>query len=90
MNIIQAEKPMMAVLTDEQTNALEVAIKTVDRNLSIHCIDYSIGTVDVAMTYNHGTPNEWTENKFISVNVNADSAPTIFHDVFNKVYDRCI
>ena len=90
MNIIQAEKPMMAVLTDEQINALETIVKTVDRNLSVDCIDYSRGTVDVAMTYNKGTKDEWTEKRFITVNVNADSAPTIFHDVFNKVYDRCI
>lgn len=90
MNIIQAENPSMTVLTDDQINALETVIKTVDHNLSIDCIDYSKGTVDVAMTYNHGTPNEWTEKQFISVNVNADSAPAIIHDVFNKVYDRCI
>ena len=90
MKTVKSENPRMNVLSDDQIQTIEKAIQFIDKNLSIHEINYDTGTVSVAMTYNKGTPNEWTEQNFIVVNVNADSEPALFKDVFNQVYSRCI
>lgn len=68
---------------------LQKFIQIVDKNLSIGEIDYGKGEIKVAMTYNKGTPEEWVEQDFIVVNVNADSVPAACHDVYTKVYERC-
>lgn len=92
MKIIEPKdgKRKMAELTPETINTLEQAIKTVDKTLSIELVDYSTGTINVGITYNRGTANEWTNKEFIPVNVNGDSVAAAFHDVYTAAYDRCI
>ena len=68
---------------------LQKFIQIVDKNLSIGEIDYGKGEIKVAMTYNKGTPDEWVEQDFIVVNVNADSVSAACHDVYTQVYERC-
>lgn len=80
----------MSEIQSETVKTLEQAIQTVDRTLTIELIDYSTGTINVGITYNKGTDQEWTNKEFIVVNVACDSAATAFHDVYTAVYDRCI
>ena len=79
----------MSYISEDVLETLQKFIQIVDKNLSIGEIDYGKGEIKVAMTYNRGTPDEWVEQDFIVVNVNADSVPAACHDVYTKVYDRC-
>lgn len=90
MKIIESDNPRMATIPDEVLDTLEKAIRTVDPNLSIAKVDYASGTVSVAITYNRDTRNQWTDEDFLQVNVNADSVAAAFRDVYSKAYDRCI
>ena len=80
--INEKNDPLMAVLSDKQLDTLT------DEHLDLAEINYDTGTVHVSMTYNEGTPQQFTEHDFIVVNVGADSVPAIFKDVFTAVYDR--
>lgn len=88
MKVISSEKPRMSVLSDEKARTLEDAIRVFDRNLSIAEIDYQAGTIHVGITY-RGTDNEWTDDRFLSINVNCDSVSAIFWDVIKAVHERC-
>lgn len=90
MKIIESDNPRMATIPDDVLDTLEKAIRTVDPGLSISKVDYASGTVSVAITYNWGTPDQWTDGNFLQVNVNADSVAAAFRDVYAKAYDRCI
>lgn len=90
MKVISSENPRMSVLSDEQARTLEDAIRTFDRDISIAEIDYRTGTIHVGITYNRGTDGEWTDDRFLSINVNCDSVSAIFWDVIKAVHDRCI
>lgn len=85
-----AGHPSMAVLSEQDIELLDRCIRLIDRNLELDSIDYSAGTVSVAITYNRGTGNEWVKHDFIQVNVACDSIPAIFRDVYGQVYDRCM
>ena len=80
----------MSEINPETVKTLEQAIQTVDRHLSIELIDYSTGAINIGMTYNQGTANEWTNKEFLVVNVACDSVAAAFHDVYTAAYDRCI
>lgn len=80
----------MSEINPETVKTLEQAIQTVDRHLSIELIDYSTGVINIGMTYNQGTANEWTNKEFLVVNVACDSVAAAFHEVYTAAYDRCI
>lgn len=80
--------PLMAVLSDKQLDTLKDLVKITSEHLDLAEINYDTGTVHVSMTYNEGTPKQFTEHDFIVVNVGSDSVPTTFKDVFTAVYDR--
>lgn len=86
--INEKNDPLMAVLSDKQLETLKDLVKLTDEHLDLAEINYDTGTVHVSMTYNEGTPKQFTEHDFIVVNVGADSVPAIFKDVFTAVYDR--
>jgi hypothetical protein len=83
-------KPCMAILDNMQLNTLDQAIKTVDPNVAIHTVNYDTGIIYISITYNRDTKDQWTNERFMEINVASDSVPAIFYDVFTRVYDRCI
>lgn len=89
MKVISSENPRMSVLSDEKARTLEDTIRVFDRNLGIAEIDYQTGTIHVGITYNRGTDGEWTNDRFLSINVNCDSVSAIFWDVIRATHDRC-
>ena len=92
MYTVISTKPGKAMdeLAQELAVTLETTLKTIDRDLALDTIDYDRGIVQVSLTYNRGKDTEWVKRDFIQVNVNCDSVPAIFRDVFNRVYDRCM
>jgi hypothetical protein len=82
--------PCMSILDNMQLNTLDQAIKTVDPNVAIHTVNYDTGLIYISITYNRGTKDQWTNERFMEINVASDSVPAIFYDVFTRVYDRCI
>lgn len=80
----------MSILDNMQLNTLDQAIKTVDPNVAIHTVNYDTGIIYISITYNKGTKDQWTNERFMEINVASDSVPAIFYDVFTRVYDRCI
>lgn len=83
-------KPCMVILDNMQLNTLDQAIKTVDPNVAIDTVNYDTGIIYISITYNKDTKNQWTNNRFMEINVATDSVPSIFYDVFTRVYKRCI
>lgn len=82
--------PCMAILDNMQLNTLDQAIKTVDPNVAIHTVNYDTGIISISFTYNKGTKDQWTNERFMETNVASDSVPAIFYDVFTMVYSSCI
>lgn len=82
--------PCMSILDEMQLNTLDQAIKTVDHNVAIDTVNYDTGIIHISITYNMGTKDQWTNERFMEINVASDSVPAIFYDVFTRVYDRCI
>ena len=82
--------PCMAILDSMQLNTLDQAIKTVDHNVAIDTVNYDTGIIYISFTYNKGTKDQWTNERFMEINVASDSVPAIFYDVFTRVYERCI
>lgn len=82
--------PCMATLDNMQLNTLDQAIKTVDPNVAIDTVNYDTGIISISITYNKGTKDQWTNERFMEINVASDSVPAIFYDVFTRVYERCI
>ena len=88
--INQNNKPCMSILGNMQLNTLDQAIKTVDPNVAIATVNYDTGIIYISITYNKGTKDQWTNERFMEINVASDSVPAIFYDVFTRVYERCI
>lgn len=88
--INQNNNPCMAILGNMQLNTLDQAIKTVDPNVAINTVNYDTGVIYISITYNKGTKDQWTNERFMEINVASDSVPAIFYDVFTRVYERCI
>lgn len=88
MTVKEAEngKRAMALLTDNETEILEQAVKLVDPRIGISEIDYAGGTITLSYLYNVGTEHEWTDGLFRTVNVGADSRAAIVKDVMEKVF----
>jgi len=82
--------PCMSILDNMQLNTLDQAIKTVDPNVAIDTVNYDTGIIYISITYNKDTKDQWTNERFMEINVASDSVPAIFYDVFTRVYDRCI
>lgn len=82
--------PCMSILGNMQLNTLDQAIKTVDPNVAIDTVNYDTGIIYISITYNKDTKDQWTNERFMEINVASDSVPAIFYDVFTRVYDRCI
>lgn len=82
--------PRMSILDSSQLDTLDRAIKTVDPNVAIDTVDYDTGVVYISITYNRGTKDQWTNHRFMEINVASDSVPAVFYDVFTRVYERCI
>lgn len=83
-------KPCMDILDNMQLNTLDQAIKTVDPNVAIDTVNYDTGIIYISITYNKDTKDQWTNERFMEINVASDSVPAIFYDVFTRVYERCI
>lgn len=83
-------KPCMSILDNLQLNTLDQAIKTVDPSVAIGTVNYDTGIICISITYNKDTKDQWTNERFMEINVASDSVPAIFYDVFTQVYDRCI
>ncbi len=88
--INQNNKPCMATLDNMQLNTLDQAIKTVDPNVAIHTVNYDTGIISISITYNKGTKDQWTNERFMEINVASDSVAAAFYDVYTRVYKRCI
>ena len=88
--INQNNNPCMSIFDNMQLNTLDQAIKTVDPNVAIHTVNYDTGIISISITYNKGTKDQWTNERFMEINVASDSVPAIFYDVFTMVYKRCI
>ena len=83
-------KPCMPILDNMQLKTLDQAIKTVDPNVAIDTVNYDTGIISISITYNKDTKEQWTNDRFMEINVASDSVPAIFYDVFTRVYERCI
>ena len=79
-------KRAMALLSDNEAEILEQAVKLVDPRIGISEIDYAGGTITLSYLYNAGTEHEWTDGMFLTVNVGADSRAAIVKDVMDKVF----
>lgn len=88
--INQNNNPCMSILGNMQLNTLDQAIKTVDPNVAINTVNYDTGIISISITYNKDTKDQWTNERFMEINVASDSVPAIFYDVFTRVYERCI
>ena len=88
--INQNNNPCMATLDNMQLNTLDQAIKTVDPNVAIHTVNYDTGIISISITYNKGTKDQWTNERFMEINVASDSVAAAFYDVYTRVYKRCI
>ena len=80
----------MPVLSTDQLTCLEKAIQTTDPNVYIAKTDYIERKVYIGIMYNVGTPNFFKEDDFIVIEIESNSVPDIFNEVFNQVYDRCM
>lgn len=91
INIIET-KPRRAMdqFSSVELDILDKAIKTVDPSVAIDTINYDTGIIQVSITYNLNTPNQWTNHNFMQINVNAESVAAAFHEVYEHVYQRCI
>ena len=88
--INQNNKPCMSIFDNMQLNTLDQAIKTVDPNVAIHTVNYDTGIISISITYNKGTKDQWTNERFMEINVASDSVAAAFYDVYTRVYKRCI
>jgi len=82
--------PCMSILDNMQLNTLDQAIKTVDPSVAIDTVNYDTGIISISITYNKGTKDQWTNERFMEINVASDSVAAAFYDVYTRVYDRCI
>lgn len=82
--------PCMSIIDSATLDTLDQAIKTVDPNVAIDTVNYDTGVISISITYNKGTKDQWTNDRFMEINVASDSVPAIFYDVFTRVYKRCI
>ena len=82
--------PCMSIFDNMQLNTLDQAIKTVDPNVAIHTVNYDTGIISISITYNKGTKDQWTNERFMEINVASDSVAAAFYDVYTRVYKRCI
>ena len=73
-----------------ELDLLDKTIKTVDPSVAIDTVDYDKGIVQVSITYNLNTPNQWTNHNFMQINVACESVAAAFHEVYEHVYQRCI
>ena len=73
----------MAFVSDEDRTTMEKALQMVNKSVFIEDINYERGVVVVGYRLGNYTERNWLE-----VNVACDSVPTIFHDVYRKVYDK--
>ena len=78
-----ATERKMAFVNDEDRTTMEKALQMVDKRVYIEDINYERGVVVVGYRYENYTERNWLE-----VNVAGDSVPTIFHDVYPRVYDK--
>ena len=78
-----AKDRQMAELSQKQKETLEDLLLVIDSRLYLVDVDYARGIVVVGYHYEN-----YDEDKWLEVNVGSDSVPAIFHDVFNKVYDK--
>lgn len=83
-------KPCMSIFDNATLDTLDAAIKTVDHNVAIDTVNYDTGVISISITYNKGTKDEWTNHKFMEINVASDSVAAAFYDVYTRVYSRCI
>lgn len=91
INIIETKDcRAMDQFSSVELDLLDKAIKTVDPNVAIDTVDYDKGIVQVSITYNMGTPNQWTNPNFMQINVACESVAAAFHEVYEAVYRRCI
>ena len=88
--INQNNNPCMSIFDNATLDTLDQAIKTVDPNVAIDTVNYDTGIIYISITYNKGTKDQWTNERFMEINVASDSVPAIFYDVFTRVYERCI
>lgn len=88
--INKKNNPCMATLDNMQINTLDQAIKTVDPNVAIDTVNYDTGIICISITYNKGTKDQWTNERFMEINVASDSVAAAFYDVYTRVYKRCI
>lgn len=88
--INQNNNPCMATLDNMQLNTLDQAIKTVDPNVAIDTVNYDTGIISISITYNKDTKDQWTNERFMEINVASDSVAAAFYDVYTRVYKRCI
>lgn len=88
--INQNNKPCMSIFGQDTLDTLDAAIKTVDPSVAIDTVNYDTGIISISITYNKGTKDEWTNHKFMEINVASDSVAAAFYDVYTRVYSRCI
>lgn len=88
--INQNNKPCMSIFDNATLDTLDAAIKTVDHSVAIDTVNYDTGVISISITYNKGTKDEWTNHKFMEINVASDSVAAAFYDVYTRVYKRCI
>lgn len=91
INVIETkDRRAMDKFSNIELNILDQAIKTVDPTVAIDTVDYDSGIVQVSITYNMGTTNQWTNHNFMQINVACESVAAAFHEVYEAVYRRCI
>ena len=80
----------MPTLSTDQLKCLEKAIQLTDRNVYIAKTDYLERKVYIGIQHNVGTVNFFKDDDFLVIDIEGNSVPDIFNEVFNRVYNRCM
>lgn len=74
INVIETkDRRAMDKFSNIELNILDQAIKTVDPTVAIDTVDYDSGIVQVSITYNMGTTNQWTNHNFMQTTTSCKS-----------------
>ena len=72
--------------TEDQLETLDKAINLTCAQFHLQKVDYAAGTIHISNTYNRNTPDQWTQDDFIVVNIGACSVACAFHSAYEAVY----
>lgn len=84
INIINSEKPMMDVMTEEEVNILEQSVKLFrDKSLFISEINYKEGKIVIGYIY-----EDFTDNNILEINVSCESVGCMYYETIKTIFEE--